>query len=384
MGWNDPEFFNKVSNKYGGWLGTSGMTAPHDDAKKAQAGLEQQSTAYNGMQAPNLAQVSARGVPAQQATTSLAGPSAMGGIQTDPSGRAAQQAQMAALSNLAKNGGRNAASDANLAQIQQAENANARGQRGAIMQNAQARGMGGSGNNLLAQLSASQNATNNQSAQDMMVRGQDQNTALQAGMGAAQIGSNMEGQDFGEQAQKAAAADAIAKFNAGNQGQTSIFNAAQANSMGQADANRDQQAQEYNSGTGQQEFADTMGIKGGQAAGGAAANDYWTHQYDKDQKKNAGVIQNGATTIASLFAARGGRVPGMPSVHGDSLRNDSVPVNTSPGEVIVPRSLAHSGDSGKIASFVKNPPPIAGSRDKEAMLGAGIRPPCAVDGRRAG
>ncbi len=371
MGWNDPEFFNKVSKKYGGWTGSSGMTAPHDDAKKAQAGLDQQAGAYNGMQAPNLQSVSSQPVSAQQAQVATAGPTAFGGISTDPSGRQAQQAQMAALSNLAKNGGRSAASDSSLAQIQQNENANARGQRGAIMQNAQARGMGGSGNSLLAQLTASQNATNNQSQQDMMVRGQDQQAGLQAGMGAAQIGGNMEAQDYGEQAQRAAAADAIAKFNAGNQGQTSVFNAGQANAMGQANAGRDQQAQEYNSGLGQQEFADTMGIKAGQAAGGAAVNDYWTHQYDKDQKKNAGVIQNGATTIASLFASRGGQVPGVPTVHGDSLRNDTVTnIHMSPGEVVVPRTLAHSGDSGKIASFVKNPPPIAGSRDKEAMLGA--------------
>ncbi len=301
----------------------------------------------------------------------MAGPTAYGGIQTDPAGRQEQQAQMAALSNLAKNGGRSAASDSSLAQIQQNEGANARGQRDAIMQNAQARGMGGSGNSLLAQLTSSQNATNNQSAQDMQVRGQDQNAALQAGMGAAQIGGSMEAQDYGEQAQRAAAADAIAKFNAGNQGQTSVFNAGQANAMGQANAGRDQQAQEYNSGLGQQEFADTMGIKGGQQAGGKTSAEYWANKYKEDQKTNGGLLGGGEKAIlAMLGAARGGRVPGVAPVHGDSLRNDTVPVNTSPGEVIVPRSLAHSGDSSQIASFVKHPPPIQGSKDKEAMLGA--------------
>ncbi len=386
MGWNDPDFWNKMSDKYGGLSGANNMTKPHGDATKAQAGVAQASDAFSGMQAPTLTPVSSRTVStapvaAQKAQTTMAGPSAYNGISTDPSAQQAQQSQMAALSSLAKNGGRSAASDASLAQIQQNENANARGQRGAIMQNAQARGMGGSGNSLLAQLTASQNATNNQSAQDMMVRGQDQNAALQAGMGAAQIGSNMEQQQYGEQAQKAAAADAIARFNAGNQGQTSVFNAGQANAMNEANAGRDlqgqtfnagsdQRAQEFNSGLGQQEFADTMGIRSGQQAGGKTAADYWAKKYEEDQKTNGGIMGGGEKALAALFASRGGRVPGVPSVHGDSLRNDTVPVMTSPHEVVVPKTLAQSGSRDQIASFVKHPPPIEGSKDKEAMLGA--------------
>ncbi len=200
-------------------------------------------------------------------------------------------------------------------------------------------------------------------------------------MGAAQIGGNMEQQQYGEQAARAAAADANAKFNAGNRNQTSVFNAGQSNAMNEANAGRDQRGQEFNANQdfqvqqannnlGQQGFNDESTIAAGKQHGAQTGLDYWAKKYAEDQKANAGVIGGGISTIASLFASRGGRVPGMPTVHGDSLRNDTVPVHTSPGEVIVPRTLARSGDSDKIASFVKHPPPIEGSKDKEAMLGA--------------
>jgi hypothetical protein len=349
----------------------AGMGKPHQDAKNARSGLEKASTAFDTATAPELDQVDPRQVSARGATTTLAGPTAFNGITTDPSAVHAQQAQMAALANLAKNGGRTAASDANLAQIQQQAATSARGQRDAIMQNARARGMGGSGANLMAQLSSSQNAQNNASMQDMMVRGQDQNAALQAGMGAAQIGSGMQSQAFQEQAAKAQAADAIAKFNAGNQTQTSQFNTGQFNNMADSNANRDFQGQQFNSGLGQQDFANDMAIRGGKQGGGKVEADYWSNKYKEDQQANSALQQGVIKGIGSLLGASdGGRVPGTPKVEGDSPRNDTVPVQTSPGEVIVPRTLARSGNPEAIASFVQNPPPIDADSDKAAQISA--------------
>lgn len=354
--------------KIGGYLGVGNMTKPFDDTANAQAGLDQAGNAYKGMTAPKLAPVTSYGVTPHNATAAQAGPSAYNGISVDPSGREAQQAQLAALSNLAKNGGRSAASDANLADIEQSENANARGQREAIMQNAQARGMGNNSNSLLAQLTSSQNATNNQSARDLGVRGQDQAAAIQAGQAAAGIGSNMENQQFGEQAAKAAAADAIARFNAGNNQQVSVFNAGQGTAADEANAAREQQGQEFNSGLTQKEFDDTMGIAKGNQEGGKIDENYWSDKYKEDQKANSEQQKGGVGMLASLFAARGGRVPGHSVVPGDSLLNDGVKVNTSPGEVIVPKTLAASGSKSEIGNFVKNPPPI--QHNREAMLSA--------------
>lgn len=354
--------------KVGGFLGFGNMTKPGDDTKNAQGYTDQATNAYSGISAPDLAKVSSEPVQTKDATAYSAGPSAYNGISVDATGRQAQQAQLAALANLSKNGGRSASSDSNLAGITQEENANAAGQRGAIMQNARARGMGNNSNSLLAQLSSSQNATNNQSARDLAVRGQDQQTAINAGQAAAGIGANMEGQNFNEQAQKAAAADAIDRFNAGNNQQVSVFNAGQQTAGAEADAGRAQQAAEFNSGLGQQEFADTMGVAKGEQEGGKIGQDYWSDKYKEDEKANSEQQKGGLGMIASLFAAGGGRVPGHAKVPGDSILNDGVKINTSPGEVVVPRTLASSGSKAEIGSFVKKAPVIG--KDREAMLGA--------------
>ncbi len=355
-----------------------------DDEAHAQSSLDQAQNAYSGMSAPTLDRITGKpiqGSAVQQTSAAAAhqGPSNFGGIKVNPQYNEQQMSQMAALSNLAKNGGRSAASDANLAQIQNQENTNARGQRDAIMANMRARGQGNSGNALLAQLSSSQNATNNQSMQDLGVQANQQNAALQAGMGASQIGAGMHAQDYGEQANLAQSQDAIDRFNAGNDQTTSVFNAGQANDLGRFNSSQDfsgQQfnsgqdfaGQQFNSGLGQSEFADQMGINAGNQAGGKIGVDYWGNKYKEDQQTKAGVL-GGVMKIGGglMGAATGGRVPGTAHVHGNSIANDKVPVMTSPGEVIIPRTLAHTGSKEDIHSFVKHPPQI---NDKEAILSA--------------
>ncbi len=355
-----------------------GTTGPGSSRYQGDAGVKQAETAFDGMGAPQFNHVTGQPVNVQRGQVTSQGPSAMGGIQTDPSGMAAQRAQMAALSSLAANGGRNASSDANLAQIQQGENANAAGQRGAIMQNMAARGQGGSGNELLAQLSASQNATNNQSMQDLGVRGQQAQTALQAGQGAAQIGAGMENQQFGEAAARAQAADAISRFNAGNASQNSQFNAGQGNQAAMFNSGQNVGAQQANNANIQQGFGDTMGVAGGRQHGGEVGAGYGSAANAAEQRARAGVL-GGFMGMAGSYmgskgdsgAAWGGKVPGQAAVPGNSYANDTVKVNTSPGEVIVPRTLAHSGNPSAISHFVQNPPKIGmGDKNKEAMLGA--------------
>lgn len=54
---------------------------------------------------------------------------------------------------------------------------------------------------------------------------------------------------------------------------------------------------------------------------------------------------------AALALSRGGKVPGRASVPGDSLKNDKVPTDLSPGEIVVPRSA--STDPDRAAAFVR-------------------------------
>lgn len=54
-----------------------------------------------------------------------------------------------------------------------------------------------------------------------------------------------------------------------------------------------------------------------------------------------------------LLESKGGEVPGKAKVKGDSQKNDTVPAMLSPDEVVIPRSVMHSGDPvGNAAKFV--------------------------------
>ena len=355
------------------FLSNLGIGGPSKANANAQADVGNATAAYGSLTPPSLTAENP-----QFASATQQGPSALSGISVNPADQAAQVDQMGALSNLAANGGRNAASTADLASIQQGANANAAGQRGAILQNAAARGMSGSGASLLAQLSSSQNAQNSQSAQDLGVAGQEAGTALQAGQAAAGIGSNLQNQSYGEQANAAQAQDAISRFNAGQQTGISQYNAGMGN-----------QAQQYNTGLQQTGYQDQYQKAGGVASSNLAGAGFNQQQANMGAQQAGnllgGVIKlgtagfSGGSSAAAPAAAPvpgyawGGQVPGSAPVAGNSRLNDFVPITASPGEVVVPRSLALGGAPSDIANFVKNPPqikPVNSSEDKEAMMSA--------------
>lgn len=329
---------------------------------QAQQDINSAVGAYNGLTPPSFSPVDYQGP--ELATE---GPSAMGSVTTNPANNAAQQAQLAALSRLSANGGRSAASDANLASIQANENANAKGQRDAIMQSAAARGQGGSGASLLAQLQGAQSSTDRQSAEDLGVAGQQASTAIGAGQAAAGIGANMENQQFGEGAAKAQAADSIARFNAGQQ-----------QAVNDATASAKNSSQTMNNfQMPQQTYSDQAQKAGGQAGAYEAGTNYYSNQANiaaQQQGNVAGNVVKAGTAVlpyaAASTASTGGKIPGVPVVPGDSTLNDIVPLKTSAGEVVVPRSLALGGSTKDIGNFVKHPPTVGASQNKEAMLSA--------------
>lgn len=342
-------------------FGTSSAT------KSAQGNEAGAIDAYQGLTPPSLsAETPSYGAASQE------GPTALNGVAVNPEDESAQESQMAALSNLANNGGRNAAMTQNLAQIQQGQNANAAGQRGAVMQNAASRGMGGSGTELLGELAANQNAQSNQNAQDLGVAANAQNTALNAGMGAAQIGSNLEAQDYGQQANKAQAQDAISRFNSGQNTGVSEYNAGVGN-----------QAQQYNTGLQEQDYQNQYGKAQGLANANMGSANFNQAQANMGAQQ-AGNLVGGAVKLGTAaFAARGGEVPGSPALPGvDSTMNDTVSagnsggpnIRVSPHEVVVPISLRQKGTPAQITNFVRHPPKIpavpGSNSDHEAMLSA--------------
>ncbi len=62
----------------------------------------------------------------------------------------------------------------------------------------------------------------------------------------------------------------------------------------------------------------------------------------------------GMGSMAMLAASKGGNVPGKAKVNGDSLKNDKVKAMLSPGEIVIPRSIAQGPNAAdKSAQFVQ-------------------------------
>jgi hypothetical protein len=175
------------------------------------------------------------------------GNTAFDGVSVDPRLKDAQMAALNQLAGIAEGGGMNAADKANLASIQSQTGQADRGRREAILQNMQQRGFGGSGNELLAQLSSSQAATDRSAQEGLNIAGMAQQRALDAMLQGGNLAGGIRGQDFGEQARVAQARDAVSQFNAGVQNNANQFNAGAANNMSQFNTGATNQANQFNS-----------------------------------------------------------------------------------------------------------------------------------------
>lgn len=240
---------------------------------------------------------------------SLVGRSEMDQISLDPRLRDTQMGSLDALSEIADSGGLTLSDQANLNRVQSEVVQADRGRREAIMQNMRQRGMGGSGMELLSMLDSSQAATDRANQTGMDIAGMAQQRALDAIVQGGNVASGIRGQDFGEQADVAAANDAIQKFNAQNMNQANQFNAG--NQLNTAIYNRDTgiDAQKFNT-TGRQEIANAnvTGRNDAQLHNKfTAPQQSFQNQFTKSQGK-AGAITDSAN-LADKTAAR--RVDGM-------------------------------------------------------------------------
>jgi hypothetical protein len=263
-------------------------------------------------------------------------------LQTDPRLREQQLQSLAALDEIAASGGLTTQDQANLNRIQTDAATADRGRREAILQNAQQRGMGGSGLELLAQLQSSQAATDRAAQQGLDVAGLAQQRALDAILQGSNVAGNLRGQDFSEQSRVADARDAIAKFNAQNTNQNNQYNvgvqnqfaaqnaanqfqaglanraaqtdtarfnagnqfaanqanvqaanqAAQANQQGRqatANANVDtrNKARTINAGLPQQQFQNQLQVAQGKSGAAQAGQNYWQQQGDREAQEAA-------------------------------------------------------------------------------------------------
>lgn len=78
-----------------------------------------------------------------------------------------------------------------------------------------------------------------------------------------------------------------------------------------------------------------------------ALNQKTAGQNTENSTKVIGGAMNAVGSAAALALAGGGQVPGKPATAGDSPQNDTVHAMLSPGEIVVPRSMAHDPEKAK-------------------------------------
>lgn len=81
------------------------------------------------------------------------------------------------------------------------------------------------------------------------------------------------------------------------------------------------------------------------------------------QNNVTGGILNAAGAVGAGFAKRahGGVIPGQAQIKGDSTSNDTVPTMLSPGEIVIPRTMA--SDSEKAKAFIDH---LMSSKEKRS------------------
>lgn len=317
----------------------------------------------------------------------------------------AKQAQMDALQSIQERSksGLNAQDRANLNKILQETGAAGQGARGAIAQQMKERGLGGSGTDLALQLAASQNASNEASRQGDALGAMAAQNALQAAGMTGQLGGQIEGQQFGQQFQTGQAADAFRQFDVANQAGQQQRNVGSKNLAQQqnlsleqniANMNTQQQNQEYKDQlqrqmqeagynrdtaiakagghSGQVQTLLQQGQQAGQGradtaagVGGLATNLFGALSSKSDTPaaaapqtfgddyfmKNAGPKWDGGSIPDYR---EGGQVPGQAKHPGDHPDNDTVHAVLSPGELVIPRSMAKSSLGKRLAKLLED------------------------------
>lgn len=187
----------------------------------AQQAIELQKYKVTGQLSPQLEQAF------QQSQTGLKD------LSIDPTSREAEVQALTQMQNIGSQGGMDAQARQMQAQAINAANANEQGQRGAIEQNFAARGVGGTGAELAAELQASQGDANQAAASGLSASASAEQRALQAMASAGNMGATLNNQDYGQAAKAAEAQDAINRFNTQTQQSTSNANVS-ANNEAQA------------------------------------------------------------------------------------------------------------------------------------------------------
>lgn len=275
------------------------------------------------------------------------GQTAFTGVQADPAMVAAQQQALQQQQAIASEGYTQTDRDAMQQQLRDAARYE-QGQRQSLQQDAQARGMGGSGFSIQSQLAAQQAGADRatETATDMAIEGRARSQA--ANQQVAQMAGGMRDQGFGEQATRAGATDQYGQWRANTQGADfANLQAARAGTVAQMQAAAAEQESNPNLDAGISAVATyyTGGLAGGGGKGPATAG-------------GAGTTGAGTTGAGSLTP--GGTIDPVTGLPKGMSGAQPAPPPTGAQQKMRP--------PGTPAPAPGAPPPVAGPQTK-AMPG---------------
>ncbi len=191
-----------------------GGAAAGADRAKQRAMLERILSEYGDISIPEL----------ESLVGEQLGPSAQESVSTDPRLRSEQVGALESLDQYAAEGdtaGSKAAMHRILSDVARQEGAG----RNAVLQNARARGVSGSGSELAAQLSNQQASADRAQSAGLNQAAESQRRMLEAQLQKGKLAGSIRSQDYGEATDAARAKDMISRYNADSRTRAQYHNA---------------------------------------------------------------------------------------------------------------------------------------------------------------
>jgi hypothetical protein len=229
-------------------------------------------------------------------------------IALDPATRNAQMQALARLQNISEQGGMDSIDRARMADIMGDTYTKARGAREAIQQNMRARGIAGSGLEMVQQQMANQAAAEQANRGGLQTAAMAQQRALEAIQGSANLGGQIRGQDYGMQADRARAMDAINSFNAQNSQNVANRNTTRVNDRNIANTDLANKNILYNKGQTQQQYQNQLAKAGAFGAANQGLSNYHAGNAAQTQQLRTGqgrasdeAFYNAADMVSSFY-----------------------------------------------------------------------------------
>ena len=243
----------------------------------------------------------------------LQDPSFMESVGANPQLVQAQQQSLQALQDVGRSGGQDALTRSRMAQTMGQVGQQERANREALQAQMQRRGIGGSGIDLAQQAIAQQRGADRTAQLGFQTAADAEQRALQALSQSGQLAGSIRGQQFSEDAQRAAAMDRIAQFNTQHRQQLQDanlgrLNQAQQYNLGANERNveRQMRARYHNTGAYGQKFSMDRSKIVGQTGARSDLAGVHRNKMNRMNKATAGLIKSIESDVKGGMGQMGG------------------------------------------------------------------------------